>query len=134
GGLVELVLHLRALGDLDDRGEEVADVLAPGDVVPRVHGRSLPRWPPDSGRPPYRFFAASSFTAWAIASNAFPSGATTSKCAASFSSTSCTSSPFACARFVKLRLCSIGTILSSVPWIRRTGTCSGRSAVGSAIA
>src|SRR5207302_529974 len=35
--LVELVLHLRALGDLDDRAEVMLDVVAQLDVVPRVH-------------------------------------------------------------------------------------------------
>src|SRR5205814_7348649 len=35
--LVELVLHLRALGDLDDRAEVTLDVVAQLDVVPRVH-------------------------------------------------------------------------------------------------
>src|SRR5438445_143021 len=35
--LVELVLHLRALGDLDDRAEVTLDVVAQLDIVPRVH-------------------------------------------------------------------------------------------------
>src|SRR5206468_3844823 len=35
--LVELVLHLRALGNLDDRAEVTLDVVAQLDVVPWVH-------------------------------------------------------------------------------------------------
>jgi hypothetical protein len=38
GRLVQLVLHLRALRDLDHGVEVALDVLAELDVVPRVHG------------------------------------------------------------------------------------------------
>src|SRR5262249_21679687 len=41
GAFVELVLDLRALGDLDDRAEVPLDVIAQLDVVPRVHRRSM---------------------------------------------------------------------------------------------
>src|SRR6266849_1328838 len=40
GVLVQLVLHLRALGDLDDGGEVLLDAIAEGDVVPGVDGHS----------------------------------------------------------------------------------------------
>ncbi len=36
--LVELVFHLRALRDLDDRGEVMLDVRAQGNIVPGVEG------------------------------------------------------------------------------------------------
>src|SRR5262249_7617364 len=42
GLLVQLVFHLRALGDLDDHGEMVRDALPEGDVVPRVRSHRTP--------------------------------------------------------------------------------------------
>jgi len=41
GLLVELVLHLGALGDLDHAAEVVLDAIAELHVVPRVHAESI---------------------------------------------------------------------------------------------